>query len=148
MINQNHDENQLPKEMKAVFTELEILKHLRNAGIKKAMGYSCSYLFQLVFCLIFQHKNWFSLLDSKKVDAYTAKDAVYRFLNQSIQLEKILLLFASSTIQKVGKLTDYTRPKVFIIDDSSFNRNRSKKVELLARCFDHASQKIRFYKGF
>lgn len=34
------------------------------------------------------------------------------------------------------------------MDDSSFYRNRSKKVELLARCFDHASQKMRFYKGF
>ncbi|WP_272929184.1 transposase [Tetragenococcus halophilus] len=28
------------------------------------------------------------------------------------------------------------------------NRNRSKSVELLARCFDHASQKMRYYKGF
>ena len=26
--------------------------------------------------------------------------------------------------------------------------NRSKKVELLARCFDHSSQKMRYYKGF
>ena len=31
---------------------------------------------------------------------------------------------------------------------SSYDRNRSKHVELLARCFDHASQKMRFYKGF
>lgn len=35
-----------------------------------------------------------------------------------------------------------------ILDDSSYERNRSKSVELLARCFDHASQKMRFYKGF
>jgi hypothetical protein len=37
---------------------------------------------------------------------------------------------------------------VLIIDDSAYERNRSKKVELLARCFDHSSQKMRFYKGF
>jgi len=30
----------------------------------------------------------------------------------------------------------------------AFERNRSKRVELLSRCFDHASQKMRFYKGF
>ncbi|MCM3056583.1 transposase, partial [Caldibacillus thermoamylovorans] len=52
------------------------------------------------------------------------------------------------TIRKVASLTNRTRPKVFIIDDSSYDRNRSKKVELLARCFDHASLKMRFYKGF
>ena len=51
-------------------------------------------------------------------------------------------------IQKVDQLTDTTRPKVFIIDDSMFDRNRSKKVELLARCMDHSSLTKRFYKGF
>lgn len=45
-------------------------------------------------------------------------------------------------------MTKSDRPKVLIVDDSSYERNRSKKVELLARCFDHASQKMRFYKGF
>ena len=35
-----------------------------------------------------------------------------------------------------------------IIDDSAYEKNRSKKVELLARCFNHSSQKMRFYKGF
>src|SRR5699024_5269302 len=52
------------------------------------------------------------------------------------------------TISKVSKLTRHDRPKVLIFDDSSYDRNRSKHVELLARCFDHASQKMRFYKGF
>lgn len=37
---------------------------------------------------------------------------------------------------------------MLIVDDSSYDKNRSKSVELLARCFDHASQKMRFYKGF
>ena len=37
---------------------------------------------------------------------------------------------------------------MLLIDDSTFDRNRSKHVELLARCFDHASLKMRFYKGF
>lgn len=149
MINQNSQFNQLPKELDSVFSELEINKHLRQAGIKKSLGFSCSYLFQLIFCLIFQHRNWFSLLDSKKADQFPAKDAVYRFLNQTtFNWRRFLLLLSTFTIRKVASLTNRTRPKVFIIDDSSYDRNRSKKVELLARCFDHASLKMRFYKGF
>lgn len=82
MIDQNQTKNQLPNELRSVFNELDIFKHLRKAGIIKAFGFSCSYLFQLVFCLIFQHKNWFALLNSKKADCYPEKDTVYRFLNQ------------------------------------------------------------------
>ncbi len=63
MIEQNDQKNQLPKE----FRELEINKHIKNAGIIKVFGFSTSYLFQLVFCLVFQHKSWFTLLQSKKV---------------------------------------------------------------------------------
>lgn len=97
-----------------------------------------------MFCLIFQQKNWFRLLDSKKADQLPVKDAVYRFLNHGA----VLLSFSSSVIAKVSSLTDKYRVKVFIIDDSMFGRNRSKKVELLARCMDHSSLRKRFYKGF
>ena len=149
MIDQNSQYNQLPNELDSVFSELEMYKHLRKAGIKKSFGLSCSYLFQLIFCLIFQHKNWYSLLDSKKADKFPAKDSVYRFLNQStFNWRRFLLLLSTFTIKKVSRLTDKSRPKVFVFDDSAYDRNRSKKVELLARCFDHASLKMRFYKGF
>jgi len=59
-----------------------------------------------------------------------------------------LLFLSVHTIGKVTRLTNHNRPKVLILDDSSYERNRSKSVELLSRCFDHASQKMRFYKGF
>lgn len=149
MIDQNSQYNQLPNELDSVFSELEMNKHLRQTGIKKSFGFGCSYLFQLVFCLIFQHRNWFSLLESKKADKFPAKDAIYRFLNQStFNWRRFLLLLSSFTIQRVDCLTDKSRPKVLIVDDSAYNRNRSKAVELLARCFDHASLKMCFYKGF
>ena len=149
MIYHNDQKNQLPDELKAVFKDLEMLKHLRSANITKSMGYSCSYLFQLVFCLIFQHKNWFRLLASKKADSAPAKDAVYRFLNHStFAWRRFLLLLSTHAISKVNDLTHQERTKVFILDDSTFDRNRSKKVELLARCFDHSSTRNGFYKGF
>lgn len=149
MIEHNDQNNQLPKELKSVFRELEIVKHLCKAGITKKFGFTTSYLFQLVFCLIFHHKSWFTLLNSKKGDRYPAKDSVYRFLNHSkFAWRRFLTYLSVHAIQKVEQLTDTKRPKVFIIDDSMFDRNRSKKVELLARCMDHSSLTKRFYKGF
>ncbi|TMN20808.1 IS4 family transposase [Lentibacillus cibarius] len=149
MIAKNNPNNQLPKEIKATFKELNVFRHLRNAGITKSFGFSCAYIFQLIFCLIFENKNWFRALESKQSGDIPAKDTVYRFLNQStFNWRRFLLSLASQTIVKVSKLTRHDRPKVFILDDSSYDRNRSKDVELLARCFDHASQKMRFYKGF
>ena len=149
MITNNGLNNQLPNSLQAVFDELKILKHLRNAGITKSAGFSCGYLFQLIFCLIFEGKNWFRMLESKKSVGLPCKDAIYRFLNSSTyNWRRFLLSLSASTISKVSALTNHKRPKVLIIDDSAYERNRSKKVELLARCFDHSSQKMRFYKGF
>jgi hypothetical protein len=149
MITNNDQNKQLPNELSSTFKELQVLKHLRKAGITKSFGFSCAYLFQIIFCLIFENKNWFRTLESKKSSDFPAKDAVYRFLNQStFAWRRFLLLFSAHTIGKVMKLTNHDRPKVLILDDSSYDRNRSKSVELLARCFDHASQKMRFYKGF
>lgn len=51
---------------------------------------------------------------------------------------KILSFFSS--------LTGENREKVLIIDDSPFDRSRSKRAELLARVFDHAEKK--FIRGF
>ncbi|MGN7479011.1 IS4 family transposase [Solibacillus silvestris] len=149
MIEHNDQNNQLPKELNSVFRELEIVKHLRKAGITKRIGFTTTYLFQLVFCLIFHHKSWFTLLNSKKGDRYPAKDSVYRFMNHSkFAWRRFLTYLSAHAVQKVDQLTDAKRPKVFIIDDSMFDRNRSKKVELLARCMDHSSLTKRFYKGF
>ncbi|WP_282023351.1 IS4 family transposase [Priestia flexa] len=146
----NHDQSkQLPNEIKSTFKELKVLKHLRKAGITKSFGFTCAYLFQLIFCLIFENKNWFRTLESKKSTDIPAKDAVYRFLNRSTySWRRFLLLLSAHSIEKVSKLTNHERIKVLIVDDSSYDKNRSKSVELLARCFDQASQKMRFYKGF
>lgn len=149
MIANNDQNKQLPNEIKSTFKELNILKYLRDAGITKSFGFSCANIFQLIFCLIFENKNWFRMLESRKSTDVPAKDTVYRFLNQStFNWRRFLLLLSANTVGKVSKLTRHNRPKVLIFDDSPYNRNRSKHVELLARCFDHASQKMRFYKSF
>ena len=96
MIKQIQQQNQLPNEIKPGFKELKVLQHLKTAGFKKKFGFPCSFLFQLVFVLLFHHK----------------KDRI----------------------------------SVFVVDDSMFERNRSKAVELLSRFKDHATGC--YYKGF
>lgn len=147
MINQKSSLDQLPPEMRPAFQELAILKHLRNAGFKKTFGYTCSHLFMLVFVLLFRQKNWFRLLESAKGQTFPGKDAVYRFLNHSqFAWRRFLTSLSSDTVQRVETLTSVARTSVFIVDDSMFERNRSKAVELLARFKDHATGA--YYKGF
>lgn len=147
MIEHNGIKNQLPDGVNLAFKELKILQHLRTAGFQKRFGFSCSHLFKIVFALIFHHKNWFGLLESNKGDLFPRKDAVYRFLNHTgYAWRKFLLLLSANAIQMVQSLTSVKRVTAFIIDDSMFERNRSKKVELLARFRDHAQNC--YYKGF
>src|SRR5690606_13884215 len=99
MITQSNQTSQLPDEIKLVFKELKMFRHLRKANITKAIGFTCSYLFQLIFSLVFHNKNWFRLLESKPDQRYPAKDVVYRFLNcPTYAWRKFLLLFSSFTI--------------------------------------------------
>lgn len=52
----NNDLIKQPIELKSAFNELNILSDLRNTGITKRFGYTCGYLFKLIFCLIFEEK--------------------------------------------------------------------------------------------
>lgn len=147
MIDQQGSLDQLPNEIKPAFQELNVLKHLRDAGFKKKFGFTCAYLFRLVFLLLFHQKNWFRLLESNKAEAFPAKDAVYRFLNHSgYAWRRFLLSLSGDTIARMEALTSADRVSAFIFDDSMFERNRSKTVEMLARFKDHATGA--FYKGF
>ncbi|MEF2292502.1 hypothetical protein V2W34_10865 [Virgibacillus dokdonensis] len=62
MIVNNDPNKQLPTEVNSLFKELGVLKHLRHAGITKSFGFSSAFIFQLIFRLIFEHKNWFRML--------------------------------------------------------------------------------------
>lgn len=147
MIDQKGSLDQLPTEIKSTFQELNVLKHLRDAGFKKKFGFTCAYLFRLVFLLLFHQKNWFRLLESYKAEAFPAKDAVYRFLNHGgYAWRQFLSSLSGDTIARMEALTSATRVTAFIFDDSMFERNRSKAVEMLARFKDHATGA--FYKGF
>lgn len=74
-----------------------------------------------------------------------AKDTVYRFTKMAqINWIRFTTILASRIIRDaVVPLNDEERINVLIIDDSMFERNRSKKVELLAKVYDHAKHAYR-----
>jgi len=78
-------------------------------------------------------------------DGSFCKNTVYRFLNNSrINWLRFTTLLSARIITSFMKpLTDEKRKDVFIIDDSLFDRSRSKKTELLAKVFDHCSMKFK-----
>ncbi|RKN60358.1 transposase [Paenibacillus ginsengarvi] len=131
----------------SVFHYLQIGKLLREAGIRKSFGLTALAVFQLLFSLVFEGKNWFRLLESSRGSSLPGKDVVYRFLNHPhFAWRDFLHSLCLSVVRQFTSLTSAKRVKVFIIDDSTLQRNRSKKAELLAKVFDHSTG--RFAKGY
>ena len=147
MINQmntnDHTENQFFHALK----ELQIAKLLRSANITKSCGVSAYEVFQFLLLLVFQGKNLFRFLNSKHKEQAVSKNTYYRFLNEvSYNWGRFLMLLAVKVTSAFDRLTRPERVNVLILDDSVIKRNRSKKVELLARVYDHVEHK--FQKGF
>ena len=147
MINQmntnDHTENQFFHALK----ELQIAKLLRRANITKSCGVSAYEVFQFLLLLVFQGKNLFRFLNSKHKEQAVSKNTYYRFLNEvSYNWGRFLMLLAVKVTSAFDRLTRPDRVNVLILDDSVIKRNRSKKVELLARVYDHVEHK--FQKGF
>ncbi len=140
--------NQLPNEMNAIFSELNVLKCLRQTSICKQKGYSPAIIFTFLFSLVFKGKTLNQVLSGREADQYMKKDTVYRLMNDPHNnWRSFLLRFSASVIEKIHRLTDpSTHLRTLVLDDSTFYRNRSQKVPGLARLWDHALQKG--YKGY
>ena len=147
MINQNTQTENTQNKFSKAISELQIGKLLRKSNITKSCGVSAYEVFQFLLLLVFQGKNLFRFLNSKHKDQAVSKNTYYRFLNESsYNWKKFLTLLSAKVISAFDRLTRPERVKVLILDDSVIKRNRSKKVELLARVYDHVEHKFR--KGF
>lgn len=103
-------------------------------------------LLKTLFSLVFKHKNLWRTLQTDAAIPFI-KNIVYRFLNQrSYHWEKFLLAVSTKMITFFNALTGKERATALVIDNSLFSRNRSKKVELLSRVFDHTTHK--YQKGY
>ena len=147
MINQTSQNENTQNQFSNAIRELHIGTILRKANITKSCGISAYEVFQFLLLLVFQGKNLFRFLNSKRKDQAVSKNTYYRFLNDtSFNWTKFLLLLAAKVTSMFSTLTKPQRVKVLVLDDSVIKRNRSKAVELLARVYDHVEHK--YQKGF
>lgn len=147
MIYQNSQNENTQNQFSKAIKELQVGKLLRKSNITKSCGVSAYEVFQFLLLLVFQGKNLFRFLNSKHKDQAVSKNTYYRFLNEtSYNWGRFLLLLAARVTSVFDSLTRPERRKVLVLDDSVIKRNRSKKVELLARVYDHVEH--RFQKGF
>ena len=147
MIYQTNEFENTQNTFSDAIKELQIGTLLRQSNIRKSCGVPAFEVFQFLLLLVFQGKNLFRFLNSKHKDEAVSKNTYYRFLNEtSYNWKKFLFLLALKVTSAFDHLTRPDRVRALVLDDSVIKRNRSKKVELLARIYDHVEH--RFQKGF
>ena len=140
-------ENEISSITESFFSAFKLGSLLKQSGAYKAKGIPVLGIFRQLFELAFIHKKLFEALRAGGA-VFAAKDTFYRFLNSvNINWTRFTLLLAERVVNgKLVPLTDEKRLNVFIVDDTVYERNRSKNVELLSRVYDH-SRKV-FVRGF
>lgn len=129
------------------FSKIGISKLLKHSNFYKESGIPCVCVLKIIFTLVFTERNLYRTLTSYPDKIGFSKNTVYRFLNSTTyNWVKLLRLGAESIISNIDTTTSVDRAKVLIVDDSLYDRNRSKKVELLAKVYDHSVHK--YIKGF
>ena len=139
-------DKQISKSIKRFFTRFHVSSTLKASNVYKKKGVPVMEIFQYLFLLIFSNRSMYMNLITGRNTPDFAKDTVYRFMKM-IQINWIRFTTILSTRiirDAILPLDSEDRANVLIIDDSMFERNRSKKVELLAKVYDHAKHKYRF----
>jgi hypothetical protein len=128
------------------FNRFSIASTMHQCGIRKRHGHSVRSLIKTIFTLPFVGKNFFRGIVINEELPFS-KDAAYELLKGcNSNWRRLLLLLGVRLYEFINRLTDEARESVLIVDDSTYDRSRSKKVELLCRVLDHSSG--RFLKGF
>ena len=137
---------QLQNRISSFMKDFKIGTLLHKNGIRKLRGVSPLTLFSVIFSLPFEGVN-FSRGIVKNPNLGFGKDAAYDFLkNPKHNWRKFMLALAAIVVRFIDVLTSEEREKVLIFDDSTYDRSRSKAVELLAWIYDHSTG--RNLKGF
>jgi DDE superfamily endonuclease len=119
---------------------------MHQCGVRKHHGHSVRSLTKTIFTLPFVGKNFFRgiVLNS---ELPFGKDAAYELLKgETYNWRRLLLTVGRRLFGVFDRLTSDERESVLILDDSPYDRSRSKWVELLSRVWDHSTG--RYLKGF
>ena len=146
-LNHENDSVQFLPEFKAFCETVSLRVTLARYCKSKKQGFAIFDIFCTLFALIFRQRNfWRWSTSGKDVPAF-GLDTVYRFLNSSFHNWRgFLSRLALKAIEFLTPLTSSEKRRIFVVDDSLYNKNRSKKLELLSTVYDHVEN--RFVRGF
>ena len=119
---------------------------MKVANAYKTKGIPVVEIFRYLFLLIFSNRSMYMSFITGKNTPLFAKDTVYRFMKMlQINWIRFTTLLAVRIIKEaIIPLDSEERVNVLTIDDTMFERNCSKKVELLAKTYDHAKHAYKF----
>ena len=142
-ITKQHQDQQEAKRLQSRISsfigEFKIGTLLNKSGVRKLRGVSPLTLFSVIFMLPFEGNNFYRGIVTKAGLPFK-KNAAYELLkNPRHNWRKFMLSLAVQASNFFSLLTSKDREKVLIFDDSTYDRSRSKAVELLAWIFDHNS---------
>jgi hypothetical protein len=146
ITNTKENDHTVPKFCSDFIKRFRVNQWLRCVNATKEKGIAAYEVFAYLLGLVFTGKNLYTLLEICEEKIGFGKDVAYRFLNKyTVYWEKFIQRLACAVIPEVNKLTSQDRKTALILDDSPYYRNRSKRVEMLSRCYDHV--KHAYYKG-
>ena len=142
----SQNDNQISKTIQRFFTRFHVSSALKSSNAYKKKGFPVVEIFQYLFLLVFSNRSMYmNLLTGRNIPAF-AKDTVYRFMKMTqINWIRFTTILSCRIIKEaIVPLDSSDRVNVLIIDDSMYERNRSKKVELLTKVYDHAKHAYKF----
>ena len=142
----NQNDKQISTSIRRFFTRFHVSSALKAANAYKKKGVPVMEIFQYMFLLIFSNRSMYMNLISGRNTPAFAKDIVYRFVKMiQINWIRFTTILAGQIIKEaIRPLDSEERVNVLIIDDSMYERNRSKKAELLTKVYDHAKHAYKF----
>jgi hypothetical protein len=146
IASQTQAEVQISDRIDEFFNRFRVATTLHRCGVKKRHGHTVGSLIKPIFSLPFLGKNFFRGIAINDELPF-GKDAAYEVLKGArSNWRRLLLTLGARLYRFFDRLTGDERESVLIIDDSTYDRSRSKKVELLSRVKDHTTG--RFIRGF
>ena len=147
ILNQENDPVQSLPELQAFCKTVSLKETLARYCKNKQQGVSVFDIFYTLFTLVFRLRNFWRWSTSGKDSPSFGLDTVYRFLNSPFHNWRgFLSRIATKAITFLTPLTSTNERKIFVVDDSIYDKSRSKKLELLSKIYDHVEQK--FVCGF
>ena len=142
----NQSEKQLSEKMQSFLSRYHVGRLLRTAKAYKLRGFPVLSVFLVAFSTAFTQRSFFMQMNLQSSAIPFAKDTFYRFMNSChIHWRRFTTMLAATIIEStLEPLTSADRINVLILDDSIYHRARSKKVELLARLYDHAKKEFSY----